>query len=140
MCFDRLAVLSGSLKVRITAGFIASLVLAVGLTTLVLVSRAERDTLRDETRRELSATVRIAHELSRNMVEMQRALSLVAQQLDTETLGNEPALILRRCASTRAPVKYFESTVPLEPQLHSEWSGGSNWSSSSNTGCALILL
>lgn len=85
--------MSGPLKVRITAGFIASLVLAVGLITLVLVTRAERDTLRDETRRQLSATVRTAHELSRNMVELQRALSLVAQQLDNETLGNGAALI-----------------------------------------------
>ena len=93
MLFDRLVVLSGSLKVRITVGFIASLVLAVGLITLVLVKRAERDTLRDETRRELSASVRTARELSRSMVEMQRALSLVAQQLDAETLGNEPELI-----------------------------------------------
>ena len=93
MLLDRLALLSGSLKVRITAGFIASLVLAVGLTTLLLVDRAERDTLRDDTRRELGASVRTARELSRSVVEMQRALSLVAQQLDTVTLGNEPALI-----------------------------------------------
>ena len=93
MLFKRLAVLPGSLKVRITLGFIASLVLAVGLTTLVLVNHAERDTLRNETRRELSASVRTAHELSRSVVEMQRGLSLVAQQLDAETLRSEPALI-----------------------------------------------
>ena len=93
MLFDGLAVLPGSLKVHITVGFIASLVLAVGLITLVLVQRAERDTLRDDTRRELSASVRTARELSRSVVDMQRALALVAQQLDTQTLGNEPALM-----------------------------------------------
>ena len=92
ICVDRLAVLSGSLKVRITVGFIASLVLAVSVITVVLVDRAERDTLRDDTRRERGASVRTARELSRNMVEMQRALSMVARQLDTDTLNNEPAL------------------------------------------------
>ena len=90
---DRLADLSGSLKLRITVGFIASLVLAVGVITLVLVDRAKRDTLRDETRRELGASVRTARELSRSMVEMQRALYLSARQLDAERVGSAPALM-----------------------------------------------
>ncbi|CAN5195971.1 hypothetical protein BH11PSE10_BH11PSE10_15900 [soil metagenome] len=93
MLIDRLAALSGSLKVRITVGFIASLVLAVGLITLLLVKRAESETLRDETRRELTASVRTARELSRSMVEMQRALSVVGSQLDAATVANPDALV-----------------------------------------------
>lgn len=70
MPLDRLTDLTSSLKLRITAGFIGSLVLAVGVIALLLVNRAERDTLQDETRRELSASVRTASQLSRVMVEM----------------------------------------------------------------------
>ncbi|MBT9494798.1 MAG: diguanylate cyclase [Paucibacter sp.] len=92
MNLNRWAAGLDSLKVRITAGFIASLVLALGLTTLVLVQNAERDTLREETRRELVTSVRTARVLSLSLVDMQRALAMVAAQLDVATLGNEAAL------------------------------------------------
>ena len=92
MPLDRLTDLTSSLKLRITAGFIGSLMLAVGVIALLLVNRAERDTLQDETRRELSASVRTASQLSRVMVEMQRALSVVANQLDFATVSSPDAL------------------------------------------------
>lgn len=90
--FNRLTDLSSSLKLRITAGFIASLVLAVGLISVVLVNRAERDTLQDDTQRELSAAARTAALLSRNVVDLQRALALVAGQLDAATVADDAAL------------------------------------------------
>lgn len=85
--FDR-----GSLKLRITIGGIAALVLGIGLITVLLVQRAERDTLRAERQRELSESVRMATILSRRTLSLQRALRSVAQQLDAATVSDPDAL------------------------------------------------
>ena len=49
----------GSLKLRITLGAIAGLVLGVGLSTAGLVRQAERDTLSAQRYREMSEAVRM---------------------------------------------------------------------------------
>ena len=70
----------GSLKLRITVGGIAALVVGIGLITALLVVRAQRDTLNMQLVRESSETVRTAGLLSRQVVELQRALASVAPQ------------------------------------------------------------
>ncbi len=81
-----------SLKLRITLGGIAALLIGIGLITLLLVQRAERDTLRAERQRELSESVRTATILSRRAVSLQQALGAVARQLDRATLADDAAL------------------------------------------------
>jgi diguanylate cyclase len=82
----------GSLKLRITLAGIAALVLGIVLITLLLVNRAERDTLAAQRQRELGESVRMASVLSRRVVELQRALQVVAAQLDEATLADDAAL------------------------------------------------
>ena len=89
---QRLAAAFGSLKLCITLGGIAALVLGIGLITLMLVNRAERDTLTAQRQRELGESVRMASVLSRRVVELQRALQVVAAQLDDSTLADDAAL------------------------------------------------
>ena len=89
---QRMAWAMGSLKVQITLGGIAALVLGIGLITVLLVSRAERDTLNAQRQRELGESVRMASVLSRRVVELQRALQVVAAQLDEGTLTDSAAL------------------------------------------------
>ena len=84
---------TGSLKLRMTLAGIAALTLGIGLTALLLVSRAERDTLKAERQHELGESVRTAALLSRRVVELQRSLLSVVPQLDAATLGNEAALM-----------------------------------------------
>jgi diguanylate cyclase len=81
-----------SLKLRITLGTIAALVLGIGLTTTALLQRAERDTLSAQYERELNGVVRTAGLLSRRVVALQRALQVVAAQLDRATLGDDAKL------------------------------------------------
>ncbi len=81
-----------SLKLRITLGTIAALVLGIGLTTGVLLQRAERDTLSAQNERELNEAVRAAGGLSRRVVELQRALQVVAGQLDQATMADDAKL------------------------------------------------
>ncbi|WP_295641792.1 diguanylate cyclase [uncultured Methylibium sp.] len=88
----RLRIDRGSLKLRITLGGIAALLLGIGLIALLLVQRAERDTLRAERQRELSESVRMATILSRRAVSLQRALRSVATQLDPATVADPEAL------------------------------------------------
>lgn len=83
----------GSLKLRITLGGIAALSLSIALTSLLLVSRAERATLVTEREHELAESVRTAALLSRRVVALQQALASVGSQLDTATLASEPALV-----------------------------------------------
>ena len=89
---QRFAAAFGSLKLRITLGGIAALVLGIGLITVLLVNRAERDTLTAQRQRELSESVRMASVLSRRVVALQRALQAVAAQLDEATLADDAAL------------------------------------------------
>ena len=118
--------LLGSLKTRITIGGIAALALGIGLITVLLISRAEGDTLRAERQREISEASRTAALLSRRVVELQRALQVVALRLDTATLMDEAALtrfiegqpVLRSLYST-----LFVATVQGELRLHSDDEG-----------------
>lgn len=84
----------GSLKLRITLGVMAALVLGIGISTLILVRGAERDMLAEVRERELGESVRAASALSRRVVELQRALQLSAQklELDGARLNDEAAL------------------------------------------------
>jgi diguanylate cyclase (GGDEF)-like protein/PAS domain S-box-containing protein len=88
----RLGVAFSSLKVSITAGTIVALVLGIGLTTATLLQRAERDTLSAQNERELNEAVRAAGVLSRRVVDLQRALGVVAGQLDSATLADNGKL------------------------------------------------
>lgn len=83
----------GSLKLRLTLGGLAALVLGITLTSLLLVNRAERATLATEREHELDESVRTAALLSRRVVELQRALASVTPQLDAATLTDTSALI-----------------------------------------------
>ena len=82
----------GSLKLRITLAGIAALVMGISLITVLLVNRAERDTLTVQRQRELGESVRMAAVLSRRVIELQRALQAVAAQLDEATLADDAAL------------------------------------------------
>lgn len=82
----------GSLKLRITIGGIAALVLGIGLIAVLLISRAEQDTLRAERQREISEAARTAALLSRRVVGLQRALQAVAFRLDPATLADDTAI------------------------------------------------
>src|SRR5882672_3392907 len=90
---DRLTSALGSLKLRITLGGIAALVFGIGLITILVVNRAERDTLADQQQRELSESVRTAAILSRRVVTLQRALQAAALQLGNLDLNDDAALV-----------------------------------------------
>ena len=89
---QRFAAACGSLKLRITLGGIAALVLGIGLISVLLVNRAEHDTVGAQRQRELGESVRMASVLSRRVVELQRALQATAAQLDEATLADDAAL------------------------------------------------
>ncbi|HEY9239671.1 MAG TPA: hypothetical protein VIP10_12585, partial [Burkholderiaceae bacterium] len=82
----------GSLKLRITAGGVAALLLGIGLITLLLVTRAEKDTLATEQRREANEVARTAALLSRRLIELQLALGAVTPELGIVALGDEAAM------------------------------------------------
>jgi len=82
-----------SLKLRITLGAVAAQVLGLGLITAVLVQRAEHDTLRDQTEREQAEAVRSAALLSRDVVDLQRSMGMVAAQLSPALLRDRAALL-----------------------------------------------
>lgn len=82
----------GSLKLRITLGAIAGLVLGVGLSTAGLLRQAERDTLSAQRYREMSEAVRTASVLSRRVVDLQVALQATAARLDAPTLVDDARL------------------------------------------------
>jgi diguanylate cyclase len=80
--------LLGTLKLRITLAMMVALTLGIGASTVILVQRAERDTLAAVRERELEEAVRAATTLSRRVVELQQALRLTADRLDPETLAD----------------------------------------------------
>lgn len=82
----------GSLKLRITLGAIAGLVLGVGLSTAGLLRQAERDTLLAQHYREMNEAVRTARVLSRRVVDLQVALQATATRLDAPTLADNARL------------------------------------------------
>ncbi|MES2228623.1 MAG: diguanylate cyclase [Pseudomonadota bacterium] len=81
-----------SLKLRVTLGVAAALVLGMGAITAALVGRAEHDTLRAQHQRELNDAARTADLLSGNVTGLQRDLQSVAAQLDPALLANEREL------------------------------------------------
>lgn len=84
--------LGSSLKLRMTLGGVAALVLGIGLIAYLLVGRAERDMLAIERQRELSEAVRAASVLSQRVVELQRALQAFSQQFEGAPLDDPVAL------------------------------------------------
>lgn len=81
-----------SLKLRITLGVVATLVAGIGLIAIVLVNRAEHDTLRAHHQRELSEAARTAALLSRNVIDLQRDLQAAAGRLDPAALADDDAV------------------------------------------------
>ena len=65
-----------TLKLQITLGGVAALVLGISLVSALTVGRAETDTLRAERLRELTGSVRTAALVSRRVVGLQRALQV----------------------------------------------------------------
>jgi diguanylate cyclase (GGDEF)-like protein/PAS domain S-box-containing protein len=90
---DRVTSTLGSLKLRITLGGIASLAFGIGLVTLLVMNRAERDMLADQRERELSESVRAAEILSRRVVGLQRSLQAAAHQLEAIGIADDMALV-----------------------------------------------
>lgn len=88
----RLAWAFGSLKVRITLAGVAALLLGIGLITLLLVNRAERDTLEIQRKRERIETSRTAKLLAGNVIHLQRDLRAAASRLGPETVADDRAL------------------------------------------------
>ena len=86
--FERLASALASLKLRITLGAIAALVLGIGLTTALLVRQAERATITAQSQRELTQAASTAAALSQRVIALQRALGAAAAQLDEGTLAD----------------------------------------------------
>lgn len=82
----------GSLKVRITIAGVVALIVGIGLIAVLLISRAEQDTLRAERHREVNEAARTAALLSRRVVELQRALQVVAFRFDAATLADDAAM------------------------------------------------
>jgi PAS domain S-box/diguanylate cyclase (GGDEF) domain len=82
----------GSLRLRMTLAGVAALTLGIFLTSLLLVQRAERDTLRDQRERDMQETALTAAGLSRRVVDLQNLLRIAGGQLDPATLDDPPAL------------------------------------------------
>ena len=81
-----------SLKLRTTLSGIVALILGIALITVVLVQRAERDTLASRRDSELHETARVAAVLSSRVVELQQVLRLVAGQIEASRLHDRAAL------------------------------------------------
>jgi diguanylate cyclase (GGDEF)-like protein/PAS domain S-box-containing protein len=99
----------GLLKLRMTVAGVTALMLGIGVITLVLVQRAERDTLTDQRERELQEAIRMASVLSSRVLELQRGLRVSAEQLDEATLRDAAAL--ERFFHDRAVLRHMLSHV-----------------------------
>ncbi|WP_341889233.1 diguanylate cyclase [Variovorax sp. YR752] len=97
----RLAGAWASIKLRVTLSAIAAMAAGVLLTALLLVQRAERDTLTHHRDRELAEVVHMAGLLSDRVVERQRALRASGDQID-------PAMV-----QDAARLKNFLDNKPL---------------------------
>jgi PAS domain S-box-containing protein len=98
-----------SLKTRILAGGMIAMVLAVGLSAVVLVQSAERNTLLAEGRREINEAASTASRLSGQVVGLQRALDSVATQLGRATIEDNDAL--RRFAESQSALQRMFTNV-----------------------------
>jgi diguanylate cyclase len=110
----RLRAASGSLKLRLTIGSIAALMFGIGLTTVLLVRQAERDTLAAQRGRELGEAVRTAATLSRRVLELQRALQLTAELIDAPAMDDD-ARLAALLASQPVLRAMFASLVVASP-------------------------
>ncbi len=77
-----------SIKGRVTLCVVAVLLVSIASTSLVLIHKAEQDTLTAQRDRELREGVRTASILSRRVVDLQRALTSTAALLDPATLAD----------------------------------------------------
>jgi diguanylate cyclase len=82
----------GSLKFRLGIAAVLALVLGIGITTAVLMQRAETDTLADHATHEAAEAARIARILSLQVVQQQAALALLAQQLQPPLMADRARL------------------------------------------------
>ncbi len=82
----------GSLKFRLGVAAVLALALGIGASTAVLVQRAQSDTLVERSAQELLEASRVARVLSRQVVQQQQALAVLAQQLTPEKLGDADGL------------------------------------------------
>ncbi|WP_051242586.1 sensor domain-containing diguanylate cyclase [Azohydromonas australica] len=107
----------GSLRLRMTLAGVAALTLGICLTTLLLVQRAERDTLRDQREREVQEAARTAAVLSSRVVELQNLLRIAGEQLTPATLQDPPALA--RFMHERAVLRaQFSHVAVMSPDGH----------------------
>lgn len=81
-----------SLKLRLTLGVVAVLVVGTGAVAGLLVWHAERDTVAAQRHRQMSETVRTAQVLARRAIDLQRALQVAAAKLDPATVGDRTRL------------------------------------------------
>lgn len=88
----RLAGALASIKLRVTLSAIAAMAAGVLLTAVLLVQRAERDTLVHHRDRELAEVVHTARLLSERVVERQRALRASGDQIDPALLKDTARL------------------------------------------------
>jgi diguanylate cyclase (GGDEF)-like protein/PAS domain S-box-containing protein len=96
----------GSLKLRITMGGIAALVVGIGLITALLVMRAQRDTLNTQLVRESTETVHTAAALTSKVVELQRLLASVAPQFN-EIPADDRGAVMRLVESQQVLRQLF---------------------------------
>jgi diguanylate cyclase (GGDEF)-like protein/PAS domain S-box-containing protein len=88
----RLARALASIKLRVTLSAIAAMAAGVLLTAVLLVQRAERDTLAHHRDRELASVVHTSSQLSDRVVERQRALRASGEQIDAAMLRDAARL------------------------------------------------
>lgn len=93
MVFEWLERRHASLRLRITLGTIVILAIGMALVTLVLVQRAERDTLRSQEQAELSEVTRDASLLSGLVIELQRGLAAAGERLQAPEQLKEAHLV-----------------------------------------------
>ncbi|MDE2370488.1 MAG: diguanylate cyclase [Burkholderiales bacterium] len=105
----RLAEMLLSIKARVTIAAIAALIASTTITSLMLVRRAETDTIDASRQRELGEAVHMAADLSRRVVELQRALGATAAGI-TPAIAGDPARLLPLLAGSAVMREVF-STV-----------------------------
>ena len=108
---------SGTLKFRIAASGVLALALGIGLSTGLLLQRAERDTLLAVQADELSDALRSARVLSTRVREAQQALALAGAQLQEQQL-DEPGALRAFLESKPVLRGQFDSVFIADPQGH----------------------
>lgn len=78
----RLVAACRTLKVRLTLAAIGSLVVGIGVISMLSLSQVEHDVLAQTQARELAQTSHLAGDLSQRVIALQQALRLTAEQID----------------------------------------------------------